>query len=106
MSRCCQFVDGMVVTGNVGWDNNGGSCGFRYHTDWGTVKGCHAVASITAIFVVNDSGWLHDPESVAFSDLEVNGIGASPDKEACKDGGWVALGFENQGQCVSHFQRR
>jgi hypothetical protein len=27
-------------------------------------------------------------------------------KDQCKNGGWVALGFRNQGQCVSFFAKQ
>ena len=34
-------------------------------------------------------------------------VGATPDpaKEACKNGGWQALGYKNQGQCIKDFNK-
>lgn len=66
-------VDG--INGNS-WDNNGGTCGFLYATTWGGVKACHAGASISRIFVVNDSGWLYPTtgETVIIDDITVNDL--------------------------------
>jgi hypothetical protein len=64
-------LDGM--TGN-NWDNNGGSCGFLYATTWTGVLACHSGATITGIFVVNDSGWLYPTtgEQVTLDNVTVN----------------------------------
>lgn len=63
-------VDGM--SGN-NWDANGGTCGFAYGTDWAGVQACHAGASITSVFVVNDSGWLYTVgEQITLDDVTVN----------------------------------
>ncbi len=98
-----ELVDGLTLSGNAGWDNNGGTCGFVYNTSWAAVLACHAGTSITSIFLVNDSGWLHDPEQVILDGANINGIPFGATKDACKKGGYVALGFRNQGQCVSSF---
>jgi hypothetical protein len=56
------------------WTNAGGTCGFLYRTTWSTIKGCHPTASITGVFVVNDSGWLYKTgEQVVLDNLTVNG---------------------------------
>ncbi len=69
-------LDGMV--GN-NWDNNGGSCGYVYGTTWTAVKACHSGATITAIYVVNDSGWLYPStgEQVTLDNITVNNITAT-----------------------------
>ena len=66
-------LDGMTGTN---WDNNGGTCGFVYETTWTTVMGCHTGATITSIFVVNDSGWLYPStgEKVILDNITVNKI--------------------------------
>lgn len=66
-------VDGMTGTS---WDNNGGTCGFRYAVDWTTVKDCHVGASITGMWVVNDSGWLYptDGLTVWLDNITVNDL--------------------------------
>jgi hypothetical protein len=98
-----ELVDGLAPSANTGWDNYGGSCGFLYNTTWAGVLACHVGTSITGIFLVNDSGWLHDPEQVILDGANINGIPFGPTKDSCKKNGWVALGFRNQGQCVSSF---
>jgi hypothetical protein len=68
-------VDGM--TGN-NWDNDGG-CGYRYATTWAGVVACHAGATITAIYMVNDSGWAVPSysEQVTLDNITVNNITAT-----------------------------
>jgi hypothetical protein len=70
-------LDGMV--GN-NWDNNGG-CGFLYGTTWTAVKACHPGATITGIFMVNDSGYAGGPypngEQVTLDNITVNNITAT-----------------------------
>lgn len=63
-------VNGM--TGN-NWDNNGG-CGYRYATTWTSVVACHPGATITAIYLVNDSGWAFTSgsEQVTLDNITVN----------------------------------
>jgi hypothetical protein len=67
-----------IATG-TDWDNAGGTCGFAYGTTWTAIKACHAGARITAIFVVNDSGWLYPPagEQVILDNITVNDVVAS-----------------------------
>lgn len=43
------------------WDNNGGSCGFLYQTAYDVAVACHSGATVTAAFIVSDSGWLNAP---------------------------------------------
>jgi hypothetical protein len=38
---------------------------------------------------------------VIANDVTVVDATARPTKEQCKQGGWRALGFRNQGQCVA-----
>ena len=71
-------VDGMTGTN---WDNNGGSCEYKYQTTWQTVLSCHAGATITSIFAVNDSGWLYPTtgEQVILDNVTVNqSVAAGP----------------------------
>jgi hypothetical protein len=69
-------LDGMT---GANWDNNGGSCGFVYATTWTAVMTCHAGATITSIFVVNDSGWLYPStgEQVILDNITVNKLTAT-----------------------------
>lgn len=66
-------LDGM--TGN-NWDNNGGTCGFVYATTWTGVLACHSGATVSVIFVVNDSGWLYPTtgEQVTLDNVTVNNL--------------------------------
>lgn len=101
-----ETVDGLAPSANVGWDNNGGPCGYRYNVSWTEIMGCHAGETVTAIYLVNDSGWLYDPEQVMLRAVNVNDIRFGPTKNDCKKGGFVALGFKNEGLCVSSFVRQ
>lgn len=76
--------DGMVSTD---WDNRGGTCGFVYETTWAAIKACHAGATITGIFAVNDSGWLYPPagEEVVLDNVTVNDQVASGPGNEKKD---------------------
>jgi hypothetical protein len=63
-------IDGM--TGN-NWDSRGGTCGFRFAASWDDVVACHTGATITGVWVVNDSGWLYpDGITVTFDNVTVN----------------------------------
>lgn len=55
---------------------------------------------IGAIIAVANTGSAYVSTQIAYNaESEVSGYS----KEQCKDGGWVDLGFRNQGQCVSFF---
>jgi len=41
------------------WDTSGGTCGNRSDQTYSQVLGCHPGATIRAVEVINDSGWLH-----------------------------------------------
>ncbi len=58
------------------WDNNHGGCGFLFEKNWSAIKSCHTGASITAIFAVNDSGWLYPStgEEVTLDNVTVNDL--------------------------------
>ena len=98
-------VNGLATTPTEAWDNDVGGCGYLYNTTWTAIVACHPGAAITAIYIINDSFWLagYDPEEVILDDVNVNGITLAPTAEACKKGGFAALGFRNQGQCVAFF---
>lgn len=66
-------LDGM--TGN-NWDNAGGTCGFLYSVTWSAIMACHPGATVTLIFVVNDSGWLYPTtgEQVYLDNIRVNNL--------------------------------
>lgn len=36
------------------WDDNGGTCGYRYETSWQDVQGCHAGAVVTNVYIATD----------------------------------------------------
>lgn len=65
-------VDGM--SGN-NWDNSGG-CGYEYGTTWSGILACHPGATITSIYVVNDSGWLYPStgEQVTLDNVTINDL--------------------------------
>lgn len=50
------------------WDNSGGTCGFRFEQTYAVVAACHAGTTVTAAFVVSDSGWLYPTGYVNFID--------------------------------------
>ena len=43
------------------WDNNGGTCGFRYEQTYTVVLACHPGATVTGVIVVTDPAWLAGP---------------------------------------------
>lgn len=63
--------DGMTTSD---WDSNGGCSQFAYEQTWTAVKACHAGSTITAIDVVNDSGWKYPVtgEQVTLDNITVN----------------------------------
>jgi parallel beta-helix repeat protein len=63
-------LDGMSGTN---WDNDGG-CGYLYATTWQAVLACHPGATVSSIFVVNDSGWEYPTagEQVSLDNVTVN----------------------------------
>ena len=69
------------------WDNRGGTCGFVYETTWAAIKACHVGATITAIFAVNDSGWVYPAtgEQVVLDNITVNDQVASGPGKNKKD---------------------
>jgi hypothetical protein len=56
---------------------------------------------------VADGGWAPTgPQTFVFNSVSINGVTdsfgpAGLTKDGCKNSGWQALGFKNQGQCVS-----
>jgi hypothetical protein len=58
--------------------------------------------TVTGIDIVQD-----EQGQTTLSNIMVNGslvtVTSQTLKDQCKNGGWVALGFKNQGQCVSSF---
>ncbi|MFL5884533.1 MAG: hypothetical protein ACJ77M_05645 [Thermoleophilaceae bacterium] len=64
-------------TGN-NWDSIGGSCAFQFNATFAQVKACHSGEPITAVFAINDSGWLYPAgETVVLDNVEVNGATAT-----------------------------
>jgi hypothetical protein len=65
--------------GTNDWDTSGGSCGSLYGTTWATAAACAVGATITSIFLVNDSGWAYPTtgEVVVVDNITVNNIVAT-----------------------------
>jgi hypothetical protein len=65
--------------GTNDWDTSGGSCGSLYATTWALATACAGTATITAIFLVNDSGWAYPAtgEVVVVDNITVNNIVAT-----------------------------
>lgn len=42
------------TVGDGNWDNNGGTCGFVYQTNWANVQSCHVGTTVTSVFMVAD----------------------------------------------------
>jgi len=63
------------------WDNNGGTCGFLYQQMYKVVVACHLGATVTAAFIVSDSGWLSAPYVNWIDNIQYNGqtISQPPD---------------------------
>jgi hypothetical protein len=60
--------------------------------------------TISNISVVADGGWAVGSQTVVLDAVSINGVVydfTAPAKSDCKDGNWQALGFKNQGACVS-----
>jgi hypothetical protein len=49
------------------WDNNGGTCGFRYEVPYAVAVACHSTATVTGVIVVTDSSWLY-PQYINYID--------------------------------------
>jgi hypothetical protein len=64
--------------------------------------------TITSVFIVLDVQGSADLTNIKFNGTaEVPATPTPPQsKDACKHGGWKALGFRNQGQCVSFFEHQ
>ena len=98
------------------WDQDpgGSSCGTDTDGDgWFTVT--QTISGITNgtaghTGIVNDQ--IASPSVIQVRRLVIGGVvvnlsngpAAPTNAEQCKDGGWQAGGFRNQGQCVSHFR--
>jgi len=55
------------------WDNNGGTCAFLYETTYQTAVACHAGATVTAAYIVSDSGWLNGPYRNWIDNIQYDG---------------------------------
>lgn len=91
-------------------DPNGTACGTDADGDgWFTVS--QTISGITAgtaghTGIVNDQ--IASPSVIQVRNLVIDGVSvdlsaAPTTAEQCKNGGWQAGGFRNQGQCVSSF---
>ncbi|HSW80629.1 MAG TPA: hypothetical protein VLG47_07670 [Candidatus Saccharimonadales bacterium] len=56
-------------------------------------------AGASTVAIVGSAGFAAAQQFTPTSDPTV-----PTSKEACKNGGWQALGFKNQGQCVSAYE--
>ena len=95
-------------------DPNGSACGTDTDGDgWFTVT--QTVSGITNgtaghTGIVNDN--ISNPSVIQVRNLVIGGVAvnlsngpaAPTNAEQCKNGGWMAGGFKNQGQCVSSFR--
>jgi hypothetical protein len=103
----------------AGWQSTGnliGSTDTRYDLSQcgGAFNGTYAdmIAlvgddTITGISLVVDGGWSQPDgeQTIMVDNVSVDGTTYTfTAKDDCKDGGWQALGFKNQGQCVSSLQ--
>jgi hypothetical protein len=52
------------------WDSTGGTAGFLYGVDYATAKADHPNATVTAVFIVTDSGWLKG--GISYTNLITN----------------------------------
>jgi hypothetical protein len=55
------------------WDSVGGSCGFRFEQTYQAALACHAGATVTAAFIVSDSGWLNAPYKNWIDNIQYDG---------------------------------
>ena len=73
--------------GSTDWDNNGGTCGFRYEQLYATVLACHSGATVTDAIVVTDSNWLAGPYIHYIDNISYgNALITSPENEGCHEG--------------------
>ena len=89
-------------------DPNGTACGSDADGDgWFTVT--QTISGITAgdagyTGIVNDNP--ADPGTIQIRNLKIAGVTVFASSAAgCKNGGWKAGGYKNQGQCVSSFAK-
>ncbi|MFN2545960.1 MAG: hypothetical protein ABR567_00855 [Myxococcales bacterium] len=55
------------------WDNVGGTCGFRFEQTYQAALACHAGTTVTAAFIVSDSGWLNAPYQNWIDNIQYGG---------------------------------
>ncbi|HYM96182.1 MAG TPA: hypothetical protein VET26_02675 [Candidatus Sulfotelmatobacter sp.] len=70
------------------WDNNGGSCGFKYEVPYAVAVGCHPGATVTGVIVVTDSAWLYTSGYTQYIDNIQYGdaLITSPEGAGCHEG--------------------
>lgn len=74
--------------------------GGTFYDTYANALATYGTATVTGVQLVVDSGWAFTDgeQTVLVRNVVVNG---PTDASQCKNGGWQALGFKNQGQCVS-----
>ena len=55
------------------WDSVGGPCVFRFEQTYQAALACHPGATVTAAFIVSDSGWLNAPYKNWIDNIQYDG---------------------------------
>ena len=74
--------------------------GGTFYDTWSDAQALAGSATINGIDFVVDGAWFAD-QSVVLGSVTINGHVYDFTKSVCKDGTWQALGYKNQGACVS-----
>lgn len=84
-------------------------CGGAFYSTYAQMIALVGDDTITGISLVVDGGWSQTDgeQTILVDNVSVDGnVYTFTTKDDCKNGGWEALGFRNQGQCVSSIQNQ
>ena len=84
-------------------------CGGAFYSTYAQMVALVGDDTITGISLVVDGGWSQGDgeQTILVDNVSVDGNTYTfSTKDDCKNGGWEAMGFRNQGQCVSSFQNQ
>ena len=96
-------TDGNLLDGSRPVDS--GQLGGTFYDPYANALANYGSAAVTKMILVIDSSWKYPDgeQTILVRNIDINGPVSPLGKDACKKGGWVDLGFKNQGQCVSSF---
>jgi hypothetical protein len=95
----------LLASGDLRVDTS--QVGGTFYDTWANALALVGDELVTSLSFVADSGWaIAGGQTVVVDSITINGVVydfGPQSAEDCKDGGWEAGGFKNQGDCVSFF---